>query len=214
MTNENQTSGEEKLSNEDILAMLKTKAENMGVAYGPRIGIDALREKINKALSDDPVEDADEGEDEAEAKAEKAAQNSETRKLTKIEREAQMRHDIQSNAMRLVRLRISNLNPAKKEVPGEIFTVANRFIGNVKKYIPYGEATDSGYHVPHVIYEQMKERKYLSVKTKTVNGQIEVMTRWVPEFALEILDPLTPVELKKLAVQQAVAAGNSGDDEE
>lgn len=205
--NEN-AAGETQLSNDEILAMLKTKADNMGVAYGPRIGIDALREKINKALSDDTYgSDDDEGDEDDAASAG-------GKPLSKAEREAKMRHDLQADALRLVRIRVANLNPAKKDHDGEFFTVANRFIGNVKKFVPFGEKTDEGYHVPYVIYKMMKARKYLSIKTKIVKGQIQITQRWVPEFAIEVLDPLTPAELKKLAVQQAVAAGDAGDGEE
>lgn len=122
----------------------------------------------------------------------------------------QMRSDIRAEQLRLVRLRITNLNPSKAQLHGEIFTVANRYIGNVKKFIPYGEATDNGYHVPWVIYEQLKEREFLQTKTRpgrTNAGQIILDQKWVKEFALEVLDPLTPQELASLAAQQAAARG-------
>jgi len=76
-------------------------------------------------------------------------------------------------------------------------------------FIPYGEATDNGYHVPRFIYEQMKTRKFLQKRTKENlrNGNIEVKTNWVQEFALEELPPLTEKELAQLANQQRAAAG-------
>ena len=71
----------------------------------------------------------------------------------------------------------------------------------------YGEDTDNGYHVENIIYQQLKARKFQSITTKSVKGQIQVSTRWVPEFALEVMTPLTKEELKDLAASQAAAGG-------
>lgn len=110
--------------------------------------------------------------------------------------------------MKLVRLRITNLNPSKKDLPGEIFTVANRVLGAVRKFIPYGEATENGYHVPYWIYTQLKDREFLLIKTrKDSRGRTIVETSMAREFALEVLEPLTQVELARLAASQAAAAG-------
>lgn len=175
---------------EEVLEQLKRKADTLGVKYSARIGIDALREKINAALI---------GEVQAVE---------ETAVLTKEQREIKLRQEILEREMKLVRVRITNLNPAKKELEGELLTVANSFIGDVKKFIPYGEKTDNGYHIPFVLYTELKDRKFLSVRTRTVNGQIVIEERWVPEFALEVMEQLTPKELTNLANQQAAAAGN------
>lgn len=199
MTDANQASAIEPMANQptdEVLEALKRKAETLGVKYGPRIGIDALREKINAAM-------------EGEAEAEEASVN-----LTKHGREAKLRAEIFEREMRMIRVRITNLNPHKKELRGEIFTVANKYIGDVKKFIPYGEVTDEGYHIPHVLFTELRDRKFLSIRTKMVKGQIEVLQRWVPEFALEVLEPLAPKELAKLANQQAAAAGASAASEE
>lgn len=105
--------------------------------------------------------------------------------------------------MKLVRCQITNLDPKKKDIPGEIITVANQYIGTVRKYIPFGEATIEGYHIPYCIYEFLKNRKFLSIKTrKGSNGQLVVETSWAPEFAITVLPQLTKEELKKLAAAQ------------
>jgi len=185
-------------SEPDALQILKDKADILGIKYGPRIGAESLRMKIAAKLNDEP------DPDEEETKAETVASD---RKLSKTEIEAKIRQETYERNMKLVRLRISNLNPAKKDQHGEILTVANKFLGIVKKYIPYGEASEEGYHVPYCLYLQLKKRRFLQIKTRTVKGQIEVLTKWVPEFALEVLDPLTPKELNHLRNAQAAAAG-------
>lgn len=112
--------------------------------------------------------------------------------------------------MKLVRLRITNLDPKKKDLQGEIMTVANEHLGTVRKFIPFGEVTEEGYHVPYCLYQMMKERRFQNIRTiKGRDGQLRTETNWAPEFALEVLDPLTPQELRDLATAQA-AAGSVG----
>lgn len=177
------------------LNMLKQRADVMGIGYSPRIGLDSLQRKIDAKLA----------ADEAPVAVEEGV-------LTPQQKRIKIRKGMRENQLKLVRLRITNLNPSKKDLSGEIFTIANKYLGTVRKYIPYGEVTENGYHVPYIIYQQMKDRKFLNVKTKTnsSNGQINVETRWVNEFALEVLPQLTEKELQNLANAQAMAAGDAG----
>ena len=73
--------------------------------------------------------------------------------------------------------------------------------------MPFGEQTENGYHVPYCIYQMLKDRKFLHIRTiKTREGE-RTETSYVPEFALEVLPQLTPIDLQKLATAQT-AAGN------
>lgn len=198
MTEDQIDASDETSAEDDVLDVVKRKADLLGVKYGTRIGIDALRAKINLKMSE---QDVPEEPDETAAPGPA---------MSKMAREAKMRSDMQLDAMRLIRVRIANLNPTKKDLHGEIFTVVNKFIGAVRKFVPYGEATDDGFHLPHVIYQQLKERKFLQIKTRTVAGQIQIEQRWVNEFALEVLEPLTTEERTKLAAAQAAAGGVGG----
>lgn len=178
------------LSPDAELELLKERADAMGIKYSNRIGLDALREKINKAVQGNSTTQAEPTEAGEEV-------------LRDNQRKAKRLAKLRKEQLRLVRVRIANLNPQKKDLHGEIFTTGNRILGSVKKYVPYGEATDNGYHIPYIIFEQLKARKFLQIKTTTKNGQINVSTKWVPEFAIEVLDPLTEEELKELAATQA-----------
>jgi len=108
---------------------------------------------------------------------------------------------------KLVRLRIQNLDPKKKDLQGEIITVANEYLGTVKKFVPYGEVTDNGYHVPYCIYEFLKTKRFLNIRTTRdrVTKQIKVEHNMALEYSLEVLDPLTKEELARLAASQAAA---------
>ena len=185
----------------DELDMLKKRAAVMGLNHHPNIGVDALRKKVSEALNGPDADTSEEDAKGAEAKSEDAPV------LNANQKRAAMR----AEQLKLVRLRITNMNPSKADLHGEIFTVANKVLGIVKKFIPYGEATDDGYHVPYVIYQQLKDRKFLFKKSRKnqTSGQTYLEQRWVKEFALEVLDPLTEAELKDLAASQAAKGGVS-----
>ena len=120
-----------------------------------------------------------------------------------------LRQYLLQEEMKLVRLRITNLDPKKKDLPGEIITVANDYIGSVKKFVPFGEVTEGGWHVPYCIYRELESRKFLNIRTirDRRTGQIHVETNWAREFALEILPTLTQEELTQLGTAQ-LAAGS------
>lgn len=168
----------------DELTVLKKRADKLGITYSNNIGVETLRSKINAVLENQKNEDKDLESDDPQ----------------------KIRQAIYNKAMKLVRCQITNLDPKKKDIPGEIITVANPYIGTVRKYIPFGEATIEGYHIPYCIYEFLKNRKFLSIKTrKGSNGQLVVETSWAPEFAITVLPQLTKEELKKLAAAQKAA---------
>ena len=131
-------------------------------------------------------------------------------KPTKASVTQALREEIVAREMALVRCRITNMDPKKKDLPGEIFTVANEFLGTVRKYVPYGEQTDDGYHIPVCIYNQLVDRTFVSIRTvKNKQGRGTVTTTSdAREFAIEVLPPLTAEELARLANAQAAAAGN------
>lgn len=118
-----------------------------------------------------------------------------------------LRQKIWNDNMRLVRVRIQNLDPKKKDLSGEIFTVANKYLGNVKRFVPYGEQTDDGWHIPYVIYVELASRKFLSISSvkDRVTKQVKVVKRWTKEFSLDMLPPLTAEEIQRLATAQAAA---------
>lgn len=132
-----------------------------------------------------------------------------SKQAAKIAGVVALRSAVKADAMRLVRCRITNLDPKKKDLPGEIIAVGNRYLGTVKKFVPYGEQTENGYHLEKVLFDELSSRQFLHVRSTTdkKTGHIKVETRYVKEFALEVLEPLTAEELHDLAAQQAAANG-------
>lgn len=182
------------------LALLKERAKVLGIQFSNNIGLEALKQKIADKLEPKEQETVEVKPlvDPVVAAQLEAKPKMSLRQMMKLEQE------------RLVRCRISNLDPKKVDLPGEFFTVANEYLGTIRKFVPYGEAGQE-YHLPYCIYTLLKERQYLHVRTGKRAGSSETLVehRYVPEFAIEILPPLTPEELAKLAAAQA--AGNKLD---
>lgn len=167
----------------DDLTVLKERADKLGIAYHPSIKLDKLKEKINAELAkdDEPV-------------IEMAAPVEET--------ETQMKRRLRDEARRLVRVRITCMNPAKKEWQGEIFTVGNAVVGTLRNYVPFN--AEDGWHVPAIILQAMEDRMcQVFTTTKDSQGNSTRRGKLIKEFAIEYLPPLTEKELAELAAVQA-----------
>lgn len=217
MDNEQNTAPEEGQTEQpNELSLLKDRARMMGITFSNNIGLEALRERINAKLSEEAqaneedddnveegdVEDAELEEPQDEAPAKKPARSG---KKTIGELRAEMMED----QLKLVRIRVTNMDPKKKDLHGEIFTTGNEVIGTVRKFVPFGEATENGYHVPYIIYKMMEERRFQHIRTTRdrQTGRIRVETSDQKEFAIEVLPPLTEAELEDLKKAQ-MAAGS------
>lgn len=207
------------------MEMLKERADLLGVTYSNNIGIETLRKRVEDAMAGNPQDPEPESEQAAvpsmesltaDLTAQVAATTTVTTKelnpLVQDEAPVQnkpisLREHMRVTQMKLVRVRIQNLDPKKANLPGEIFAVANEYLGDVKKFIPFGEVTDNGYHIPYCLYKMLKNRRFLNVRErKDRDGKIHVETSWVKEFALELLPDLSPEELKQLATAQIAAS--------
>lgn len=193
------------------LDMLKRRATMMGLSYSNNIGLDALKAKVQAAMDGQREPEVQKGNafvtstsQHENAGAINALSGVETKRGKKIS----LRQHLQQEKMRLIRVRITNLDPKKKDLPGEIITVANEYLGTVRKFVPFGEVTDNGYHIPKCIYDMLKERTFVSIKTrKGPKGEQIVEHQNAREFSLEVLPPLTADELAKLAAAQQAAGG-------
>lgn len=182
------------------LEVLKQRATLMNIKFSNNISVEKLREKIEAAQA------ADEEEPEVEVTS--------TNPLSQeapVVKKMTLGQKIRQEQLRMVRVRIQNLDPKKKDLPGEIITVANEYMGTVRKFVPFGEATDNGYHIPYCIYEFLKNRKFVNITTKKgKNGQLQVSHADVREFSIEVLPQLTQEELNRLG-QAQIAAGSLND---
>ena len=171
----------EELNVPDELTTLKARADALGVGYHPSIGLEKLKEKVNAALA--PKEEP-------------------TEVVSKKDGDERMK--LRNEAAKLVRIRVTCMNPNKKEWDGEFITAGNAVVGSFTKFIPFN--ADEGWHVPHIIYEQLRDREcQVFVTVRDSKGNATRKGKLIREFSIEILPPLTPEELKDLAQRQAMA---------
>lgn len=209
MTEENTSPFEENVDDLNIepideLTSLKARAATMGITYHPSIGVDKLRAKINAELKGEA--DPDEVPTvvttpviEEEVKPVVPVKKTQTKKELLALYHTKVRRD----ANKLVRIRLTCMNPDKTQWPGEVFDVGNSITGSIKKFVPF-EAED-GYHVPQMIYDVLIARKYQQhKKVRLANGNWGVKSGLVREFAVEILPPLGKKGMKALAERQAL----------
>jgi len=199
----------------DELQIAKNQADTLGIRYSPRIGLEALGVKITKHLQElhgeEPTVSIPTSNPET---AKDSKPTSITFTKEQVEKAAALNPaDSRSAAIRaaakLVRLRITCMNPAKKAWTGEVLTVSNSVAGTFKKFVQF--ETEEGWCVPSFIHKFMEERKFISSRTVKRNGREVRLTSLVKEYAIEVLPPLTKQELHKLAQRQAMAKGSEAE---
>ena len=178
---------------------LKNQAKELGIKYSPNIGAEALQKKIAEA-SAEPVQKLHE---------EVPTINNDIPTDDPVLQQARIRKHGREEALKLVRCRIANNDPNKRDLMGDYYTVANSVIGKVTKYVPFrGKAAES-WHIPMCIYNFLKSKKYVNIggisNDKDDLSNID-RAQELPEFNIEILPPLTQEQLDELAKEQA--AGN------
>lgn len=196
MNDETQTEEVSEIPSE--LETLKKRADLMNIKYHPKIGLDKLKAKIELVL---------------EPNTEPKVSTTQLLNTTINKKKYHITHDqflkerttqIRKNVNRLVRIRVSCMNPNKSQWEGEIISVGSAKLGTFKKYVPFN--AEDGWHVPSIIYDAMKERKYSAFTTvKGPRGEKIRKGKLVPEFNIEVLPPLNTAELKALAQRQAMA---------
>lgn len=183
----------------DELTSLKQRAQLMGLTFHPSIKLEKLREKVNAHLASQEDQEAPSEEEAVPEEVQAAVPRKETPQ--------EFRKRKLDEATALVRIRVTCMNPAKREWQGEIITVGNSLVGTHRKYVPFnGEP----WHVPKIIYNQLIERQ-CQVFTSVPDGRggKRRQGKLIKEFAIEVLPNLTPEELKSLAQRQALANGTA-----
>jgi len=211
MSEENEvTSGTAEKPSE--LDLLKERAEVMGISFHPNIGIEKLKAKIEERQSPPEIAEPQPYAEEEAATITQAAAANDLDVFTPGVKETaqQIQNKLKKDALRLVRVRVTCMNPIKSNMPGDIFNVGNAVTGGIRKYVPFnGEP----WHVPNIILQHMKDKKYTAYYEVPVPGKRHKAkkTRQVPEFAIEVLPPLTSQEMKDLRQRQAMAASAVSD---
>jgi hypothetical protein len=199
---------------EDIES-LRLAAQSVDLRFSGNTGVDTLRKNLtehvkNKSIELDALSEEDGNEknqvtpDTTKKKAPPTVEELLEMDVNKIEDPQLLRRAVRAKALRLVRVRITNLDPNDQQLPGAIITVMNKYTGKVSRFISFGDENNAGTHVEQILINFLKQQKFTLHKPKkdSVFGVKSYITRTVPKYAIEELPPLTEKELKELATQQ------------
>lgn len=172
--------------NEMSLEDVKTELESHGVKLHHKTGEAKYRETLQAVLN-------------GEYTPEEATPVQEVKTV-----EAPKELTREQKALRLVRIIVSPNDSVRAGMPGHIFTVCSSKINNgkaIKKYVPFNN--EEGWHVPHIIYEQIKNAQMQKFKpVKMANGETAMQPYITRMYNVEVLPDLTEAQLKVLADQQ------------
>jgi len=188
---------------QDELTTLKGRADKLGIKYHPAIGVEKLRDKIDRVMNPENYADA------PVAKQGTVLRTTQPTPIkAPVETKQQRNARLYRESSRLIRVNITCMNPNKKEATGEIVCVGNSAVGTFKKFVQFD--TDEGFHIPIIIYNHLKERKcQVFINKRMTNGVMVKVGKEIKEFAIAVLDPLTQQEIKELATRQAMANGTA-----
>ena len=189
---------------------LSERVDNPGIHPKGEVD-DPVDPSILPANNPTPLVTGDNGSQKIQNKLDKAEENAgktkeEIEVLTEAQKLVQERIKLRKQANALVRIRVTCMNPAKVEWDGEVFTTGNMAVGTLSKFVPFNN--DEGWHVPQMILQMIQDRQcQIFTSVRDARGNVSRKGKLIKEFAVEIMDPLTPEELKDLAQRQALGGG-------
>jgi len=197
---------------------LRVQATELGIKFSGNTGAKTLQEKITREMTRPQNASVVLGDDEPLPEIMPKARMPEapltlarlqTMNVQDVSPQNQVliRQIVRAKALVLRRVQITNLDPQDAELSGAVITVMNKYTGKVSKFVPFGEGSENGYHVPQILLNHLLAQKFV-LRKPNKGGQFGVKTyksTMVPKFAITILPDLTKDELKALADRQSAS---------
>jgi len=189
------------------LQHIRAQADMLGVKYHHRAGVATIQKLIddhliaqNKELIPEPAAEASVRSEPTVAGYEKIVP------MTDAEYKKERQRDAKTKVGALLRVRITCMDPHKKNWPAEIVSVGSSKLGTFKRYVPFD--LEEPWHIPKIIYDVLNERMCsVPIKKKDARGHKTTAYKQIKAYAIVVEDPMTPEEIKELATQQALAGG-------
>ena len=179
------------------LELLKEEATELGITFSGQIGVTALLAKIDAFKKAAASTVAEVKEDKVELKVPTVAYTAPESKQASAQRK-------RKEANKLVRIIATCMNPNKKAMTGEYFSVSNSIIGTVKKYVHFD--AEDGWHVPAIIVDHLRQRRcQIFVPSVTTTGKKIMKGKSIKEFNIAVMPALSTAEMEALATRQAAA---------
>jgi len=175
---------------------VRNRADKLGIKYHHNASDETIQKLIDSHEQDKPSDES------------RFLPAEECEPMSQVEYKKKYRNGVanRTEAGKLVRCRIQCMNPAKKDWPGEIFSVGSAKLGTFKKFVPFN--SPEPYHLPQIIYDMLTEKKCTVFYTERDDRGNKIRKgRLINEFAIEVLPPLSKEELSEMARTQALKAG-------
>lgn len=188
---ENNNAETPSMESEEYRKELISRAQLMGIPFHPSAKNETIAAKIAAKLADKPDPEAPEAGAEGNG-SEDGKPSDELPELSKQEKELHP-------AKRLKRVLITCNDPQKADQTGDIISVSNGIVGNIRFYFHFNKP----WHVPEIVLETLKEQK-LFLHSSRKDG-MEIVTREVPRYNIQELPPLDEKGRERIAAKQAAA---------
>lgn len=188
---------------------LRSIANNLNISFHPAIKEDKLYQKIREycEANNMNIDEIMNTSTDTESKEDKNDYSSFSfdavdRKHNKEEADTRTKE-----AMHLIRCIITCNNKNKTNYKGEIFSVRNAVLPEIKKYIPFNVTT----HVPQILLNVIKEKDYQLFREETLpNGNKTKRPYLIKEYNIQLLPPISTKELEAIK-QKQLAEGFTGE---
>lgn len=176
---------------------LKERCNELNIQFHHRAGYNKLVNLILEHYSDESEDETE--EDEVRQEVDPASLEFKSLDRYPDESEQEYRVRKEKEAKKLIRVRITCMNPVKRDWQGEVFTVANDIM-TIRRMVPFGVET----HVEQALLHMIRDRRYqeFSEKKSAIAGGSTAVGSQKVEFAVEVLPSLTKEELNQLAHTQ------------
>ena len=164
------------------LEEVRAKAKELGVAYHPAQKAETIQQNIDKLLSERETVEA-------------AAPKPKEETLAEVEAR------LLKEAVALVPVTVTSMDPADAETTGTLVSVGNRKLGQITKAIPFGYK----WYMPKILLQHMEATMFCrsSMVPTGVPGTPERLnTQWLKKYAIQYHPMPTSEELVELAKLQ------------
>jgi hypothetical protein len=162
------------------LEVVRAKAKELGVDYHPAMKAETIQFKIDEFLSSAP------DIIQPPVKDETAAQRSDRRL---------------KEAMALIPVTVTSMDPADTNLTAVVVSVGNKKLGQVSKAIPFCYK----WYMPRILVNAMRRKNFVRSSMVPVPGGNErLQMQTIPKYAIQEHELPTPKELAELARVQAL----------
>ena len=161
------------------LEVVREKANELGVKWHPAMKAETIQQKIDEYL---------------EQNAPQVITPSVIHQ-TPAQKQAQRLRD----AMALIPVTVTSMDPADASVTAVTISVGNRKIGQITKVIPFGYK----WYMPKLLVKEMEKKMFVRNAMIPLPGGTERLnTQWIKKYAIQYHPIPSPEELEELAKLQ------------